>query len=445
MGATKELAEFVCGNRYSDFDSAVVKHTKNLCLSGIGMTVAGSKMRAGQAVINYVRECGGPPEAGVMGAGFRTSAEYAALANGSSSHATEYEDVGFPEVIYMCGIFPTAFALGEKLGLSGKEIIQLNIIGYEVQSSLSLTCLGASKRGFQIASTFGCVGAAAMAAKALGLGIHETMMALSLAASQACGLQRQTGTGAHVYEAGLCGRNGISAAIMAKHGLTGLADILEVPAGFCDAMAGTTEPDISLGEFRIRNCGYKNYPCCFLQQNTITGVLELIKEHNISTDDVDSIQVDVSPALGRAVRYQHPTNDEEAKFSLPHSIAACFLHKKISLDCYTEEKARDPRFHAFREKVRLVVHPEWEKPGLSGAEVPVAIRLKDNKEYKKICPSTDVATFLSDEEITDNFMERACRVLSRSQAERAARIVSALDEAKDVSELMGILTFPEKQ
>ncbi len=445
MGATKQLAEFICANSYNDFDSAVVKHTKNLCLSGLGMTLAGSKIRTGQAVINYVRECGAPPEAGVMGAGFRTSAEYAALANGATSHATEYEDVGFPEVIYTCAIFPVAFALGEKLGLSGKEIIQLNILGYEVQSSLSLTCLAASKRGFQIASIFGCVGAAAMTAKALGLGVHETTMALSLAASQACGLQQQTGTGGHVYESGISGRNGISAAMLAKHGLTGLPDILEVPGGFCDAVAGTTEPDVNLGEFRIRNCGYKKYPCCFLQQNAITGVLELIEEHDISADDVDSIQADISPSLARAVRYHHPTDDEEARFSLPHSIATCFLDKNMSLDCYSAETARDPRYHAFREKVRLVVHPEWERPGLSGADVPIVIRLRNGQEYKKVCPSTDASIFLSDEEILDNYMERAGQVLSPRQVERSAKLISTLDEAKDVSELMDILTFPKKQ
>jgi len=95
--------------------------------------------------------------------------------------------------------------------------------------------------------------------------------------------------------------------------------------------------------------------------------------------------------------------------------------------------------------VTLVVHPEWERPGLSGADVPIVIRLKNGKEYQKICPSTDVALFLSDEEIMDNYMERACRVLSRRQADKAARIVMALEEAKDISELMGILTFPKKQ
>lgn len=445
MGATKELAEFILNNNYRDFDSSIVKHTKSLCLSGMGMALAGVRMPVGQAVLNYVKECCAPAETGVVGAGFYTSAEYAALANGSFAHATEYEDVGFPEVIYLCGVFPAAFALAERLGLSGKDVIQLIILGYEVQSSLSMNCLAASKRGFQIASTFGCIGAAAMASKALGLDLHKTMMALSLAASQACGLQRQTGSGAHVYEAGICGRNGISAAMLAKWGVTGLPDVLEAPGGFCDAIAGTTEPNLELGVWRIMNAGYKRYPCCFLLQNTIFGVLELIGENNITANDVEGIEVDISPALARAVRFQHPTNEEEARFSLPHSIAACFLDQKVGLASYTSGKAMDPKFYAFREKVKLIVHPEWEKPGLSGADVPVTIKLRDGRELNKVCPSTDNPTFLSDQENMERYIERACTVLSRDQGERSAKILMALDEVKEISELMKIVTFPEKQ
>jgi 2-methylcitrate dehydratase PrpD len=48
----------------------------------------------------------------------------------------------------------------------------------------------------------------------------------------------QTGTGSHLYEAGLAGRNGISSAILAMHGLTGQPDILEMPRGYLHGVAG---------------------------------------------------------------------------------------------------------------------------------------------------------------------------------------------------------------
>jgi hypothetical protein len=47
-------------------------------------------------------------------------------------------------------------------------------------------------------------------------------MAVSVAASHTHWLiLRQIGTGAHLYEAGLAGRNGTALATLAKHGLTG--------------------------------------------------------------------------------------------------------------------------------------------------------------------------------------------------------------------------------
>jgi hypothetical protein len=64
-------------------------------------------------------------------------------------------------------------------------------------------------------------------AKLLGFGAETTMNALSLAASLGAGLDRQTGSGAHVVEAGFAGRNGIMAAHLAERGLTGNPTIME--------------------------------------------------------------------------------------------------------------------------------------------------------------------------------------------------------------------------
>jgi len=444
MEIARQLAEFVVDNKYKDFDLATVKHTKKLCLSEIGMSLAGTKIPDGQAAINYIKEYGAPAEVGVMGAGVRTSAELAALANGTTSHATEYEDVGFPETMYTCGIFPTGFALAEKYKLSGKDLIQLNILGYEVGSALSVHGLTASERGFQIASVFATIGVAAMAAKALKLGVDETMMALSLAASAACGLQKQTGTGAHVYEAGLVGMNGIMAARLAKQGLTGRKDIFEIEGGFMDAFAGTNDPKIDFQRYYINNVGYKRFPCCIMQQNIIAEVSTLVKDNNLSADDLDYVQLDAFPGLLRVVPIIHPNDVSESHFSIPHSIASCFLNKEVGLGSYTNEKAKDPKYHALREKVKIVVHPEWEKPGLSGAPIPILIKLKDGRELKVTCASSDDAYIFGDQELVDRYIDHASLALSRNQAEQSAKMVMALEELSDISELMNTITFPEK-
>ena len=443
MGTTRDIAEFALKTTFDDFGPVLVKHVKDVLLTGVGMALPGVSTDTGRVVVNYVKECAVPEEAGVLGAGFRTSVELAALANGAISHSTELENDTFPEGTYDVGIFPGVFALGEKLHISGKEAIEAFVVAWDIAAKLGVASIPMTARGFMPAPVFCPLGVAACSAKMLKLGVEETTMAVSLAASHAAGLLKQTGAGAHLYEAGLAARNGIASAVLAKHGLTGQPDILEIPGGFLDAVAGVTNPDLKLGEpYRAAEIGIKRYPCCFLQMHIIDGFLELIKLNNISADDVESIQVDVNPGFVMAVRYHHPKDENQARFSLPHSIACCFLDKRPWLDTYTTERVNDPQVMAFRDKVEMVVHPEWGGPGFAGGEIPIAIRLKDGTEYKKMCPKATDPIILSDEEVVDKYMRCVLPVLSQTRAEQVAEIVLSLEKVQDISELMTLLTFP---
>jgi 2-methylcitrate dehydratase PrpD len=177
----------------------------------------------------------------------------------------------------------------------------------------------------------------------------------------------------------------------------------------------------------------------------IDGFIELIKAHNISAYDVESIQVDVSPAFANTVRYHHPKDEEEARFSLPHSIACCFLDKELWIESYSTERVNHPQVIAFRDKVKMVVQPEGiDSESVGGREVPISIRLKDGTEYRKVCPKYTDPLIVSDEEVMDKYMKCASRVLSQSRAEHVAETVLSLDKVQDISELMTLLTFPDK-
>ena len=447
MGTTRDIAEFAHKTTFNDFDSALVKHVKNVLLSGVGMTLAGVNTGAGKAVIRYVKECAAPQEAGVFGAGFRTSAEYAALANGTTSHSTELEDDIMPDLIYSVGIFPGVFALGENLHVSGKEVIEASIIAWDIAAKLSLPAVKPLLSRGGVAPSFCTIGVAAASAKLLKLGLEETIMAVSISASHTSwGILGQAGSGAHLFEAGLAGRNGIASAMLAKYGLTGQPDIFETPMGLLRGVAGEVYSVPKLGKpYRAKNIGIKKYPCCFLEMHIIDGFIELIKAHNISADNVESIQVDVSPVFANTIRYHHPKDEEEARFSLPHSIACCFLDKKPWIESYSTERVNHPQVIAFRNKVKMVVQPEQTDSELIlGGEVPISIKLKDGTEYKKLCPKSTDPIIVSDEEVMDKYMKCASRVLSQSRAEQVAETVLSLEKVQDISELMTLLTFPDK-
>ena len=102
MQTTARIARYICETGYADFSPEVIARTKDICLSALGSSVAGARMGVVQTLIDHARERRQPAQAGVVGAGFRTSAELAAFVNCSASHCTELEDVAFPEAAYTC-------------------------------------------------------------------------------------------------------------------------------------------------------------------------------------------------------------------------------------------------------------------------------------------------------------------------------------------------------
>ncbi|MFC1903541.1 MmgE/PrpD family protein [Chloroflexota bacterium] len=451
MGAktTREVAEWVCSTGYKDLGSEVVSYAKLLALSFLGMAVAGATIPFGKIVTRYIKEHGGPAEAGVIGGGFGTSAEYAALANGSLAHCTELEDDSLPDGLYSVGAWPTVFALGEKLKLPGKDVIEALVIGFEVASRLAIAGERAMVRGWTTSPSSLTIGSAAMAAKMLRLNVEETTWALSIAASQASGIGKQTGTGAHVVEAGFVGRNGICSAMLAKLGCTGNSTVLEGDAGFMDLWAEQPEFDLPLGDgFRIMEVGIKKHACCYLQQRNIDGIFDLIAEHNISWDDVESVEHGINHTVSLYLKYPQPETAEEARFSLAHSTAAAFLDKKVFLSSFTDEKVRDPVFREARKKVKVTVHPEWQGGFFTFAS-PVTIKMKDGTEYKQSCisakgePPNRLGINEAMKKYTD-CMEFAGN-FTPQQAEKAADMILALEELPDVSQLVSILTFPDSK
>ena len=445
---TKEIAEWVFRTKFEDLGSEVVAYAKSLALSFLGMAVAGSTIPFGRIVIRYVKEYGCPGEAGVIGAGFRTLAEYAALANGSLAHCTELEDDSLPDGLYSVAAWPTVFALGEKLKLSGKEVIEGLVVGFEVASRLAIAGEKAMVKGWTTSPSSLTIGSAAMAAKMLKLNAEEIAWALSIAASQAAGIGRQTGTGAHVVEAGFAGRDGICSATLAKLGCTGNSTILEGGAGFMDLWADQPDFDLPLGDgFRIMEVGVKKHSCCYLQQRNIDGLLELIAEHNISWDDVESVEHGINHTVSLYLKYPQPENAEQSRFSLEHSTVACFLDKKVFLSSFTDEKVHDPKFIEGRKKVKVTVHPEWEG-GFFTFGSPVTVRLKDGREYTKLCFSArgEPPNRLGTDEVMKKYLDSVefAGTFSRERTRKIAEMTLALDKVKDVSELMGRLTFPDK-
>lgn len=448
---TVDIARFVCDTGFDQIPGEVIAYARILALSHLGANLAGSAMDCGRLVNDYVRSKGSLGRAGVYGAGYRSSADHAALANGNAAHSTELEDDSYPEIMYSCGHWPTAFAMAEATHASGRQLIEALVIGYEVGAKLGLAYLDAALKGKASFAALSAIANAATAAKLLRLDERQTTCALSIAASQAAGLRRQAGSGAHLVEAGFTGRNGICAAELASLGYTGNMTILEGKGGFGDFWSGHTEFDLPLGEdWRILRVGIKKYSSCYGSQRNIDGVLDLIAEHRIAWDDVLYVEHEVNITAANTLKYPQPETEDQTRFSYPHCTVACFFDRKVSLDSFTDSKALDPRWREARAKVRVTVHPEWPQGSNDCYDSPVHIVMKDGRRFSKLCHRArgdpDCQRF-GIPEVRQKYLEcmeyAAC--YSPQRIEQIADLALNLDRLNNLSVLAGYLTYPDRE
>src|ERR1044072_161272 len=94
MGATEKIAEFIVNTGYEAIPSDAVEKAKRTALDCLGAALAGVSEPVSQTITGYATKLGGPAQASVFGVGLKVSVQDAALANGTISHALDYDDCG---------------------------------------------------------------------------------------------------------------------------------------------------------------------------------------------------------------------------------------------------------------------------------------------------------------------------------------------------------------
>ena len=132
--ATSAVVDFVDRARWPDFPQEAVRIAKRCVIDGLGVMLAGSTQDAGRILRGYVRTVDGKPESTAFGPEpFRSGASSAALLNGTSGHALDWDDTQLAtsaDRIFGLLTHPTvppmvaALAVGERQQASGKAFLE---------------------------------------------------------------------------------------------------------------------------------------------------------------------------------------------------------------------------------------------------------------------------------------------------------------------------------
>lgn len=438
----QQFGEFVAQTTLADIPVETAAFTKALALKTMAGMVAGASTRGARPVIQWVREGASAPEAGVIGAGFKTSTECAILANAHSAHSAELEDDQFPSATSDITIFPVIFPMAERWQLSGKVVVEASAVALEVMNRIGMRSL--AYRGITDLPYFGVIGAAVAAAKGLGLDAAQVSNAMGIAIGRAAGYIANFGTDAHYFESSMASRDGYFAALMARQGLTGTNDFenwLRQAHGRSDLPLEEITAGLGTGRWFVHNVWVKKYPCCFLTHRQIDMTLAMRTQHGLTADKVVSVEVDVG-SVDATCNRPSPKHEEDARFSFQHILASALTDGDVGYGSFERARISDPAMGQLRDKIRVNVKPDWP-PEFNSGIARVCITTTDGQVLvqEREQPLGGSKHPLDERQFLDLYAKYTQGFLTQPQTDATAAAILGLERQTDIATVMKTVTF----
>lgn len=427
-----KLGSFVATLQYDDIPDDVVQTVLRAFTDTAGVILAGSAEGAGAVAFENAGldpATASPPERfGVDGVG---SPAETALRVGTASHALDYDDLswgmdGHPSVV----LVPPLLAVAPEVSPTGRDLVTAYVAGFEVACAVAQPISPDHyEAGWHATATFGALGAAAAVANLCGLDAERTTTALNAAASTPAGLKRNFGSMTKPLHAGLAARSGVTAATLARDGLTTDATAVSGERGFWDLYAGDQRKEFERSDgWAVREHGIhvKAYPCCYFTHTSIAASQALSDENGIEPDAIEQVVVRTSQGAADALHHADPETGLEAKFSMEYAVASAIVRDRIGLATFEDDAVDHPTVQRVREQVDFAVDTDLH---YDSHETYVRIETADDAvERRQDNPPGVHEDPLDEDQFYAKFGECTKRVVNGDQVEPLYDLFSRLDE-----------------
>jgi 2-methylcitrate dehydratase PrpD len=444
----EQLAAYAVSESFEKLPEAAIGAARRAVLDTLGVMLAGSVEVTAERVRALIAHRRGSGEATIAGTSLRGPVEDAALANGTAAHALDYDDLhqslsGHPSV----PVLPAALAVAEREHCSGAALVTAFVVGVEIEAKLGRALNpGLYEAGWHATSTLGVFGAAASAAKLLGLSGERTAHALAMGASMSSGIKANFGTDCKPLHAGHAARCGLEAALLAAGGFTANPRALEHGDGFGSTYGAGNAPawDVTtagLGaphEIVDPGVGVKRFPACASTHQALDATLALAEEHAIDAAAVETVEVAVHYLAPHQLIYDQAQTALQGKFSMPYCVAVALLDGALGFAQFTDERVRRADIRALMPKVRMVIHPDQTtRECLPTRFSEVTITLRDGRRFRRRVHQAkgQPQNPLTDAELVLKFRDCAGRVLDAERTDALLAAVQRLETLPDASVL----------
>ncbi|MFM0552977.1 MmgE/PrpD family protein [Paraburkholderia sediminicola] len=372
----------------------VYKAGRVAAVDAISCMIAGARTDVARAVGATLEDVPSGQGASVIGSTRRMSARDAAMADGTSGHALDFDDVlwsqyGHPSVV----VLPAALAVAELCAANGREALAAYVLGVEVVSRLGRFVNPTHyEHGWHTTSTIGVFGAALAAARLMHLSVAQTATAISIAASMSGGVRRNFGSMTKPFHAGNAARSGVHAAELARAGMSADGEALEGPAGWFLVLGSRQMPDDAALQAALADgwdlltpgIALKRYGACGCTHCALDALISLKQTHGFKGADIETIECVSHPLAKKVLQHSRPNTGLEGKFSMEYSLAAAAVDGMLTLAHYEDASVQREDVRRLIPRVRFVIDEALASGPLADA-VPavITVRLRDGRDFSE--------------------------------------------------------------
>lgn len=446
MTIARTLAEFLTETTYADLPAQAVDHAAMLIASTIASAACGAHIPSARIIRDLAIERGGKPDASIwFDTGAKLPAVSAARVNAVTSDAAASDDSDLRNIVHAgTPLTASSFALAERAGADGKEILAAIVVGYEAAGRIGESITpGYLRKGFH-----GCLVAifasTAATGRLLQLDAPRMAHAIALACTSIGGLHASANTSvAREYHAGLATMLGMEAAFAAERGYTAEETILEAPHGFCAVYGGTDGASVTRDLGRewdiVTDMAVKLVPGGHTHHALAEAAANAAREGNIAPDDVAAITLS-RPGVTALSGPRHPADLIDMAHSPAYFMAAAVADRTFGWAHATPEKIGDPVIHRLIDKVRVGPQPT-ENVAAYRQGGTVTIETADGRTVTNTVyvPKGAGCLGIGWADIDAKFRTLAPSSLGKRQIEATLEVIHDFRNAADVSGLIGLL------
>jgi 2-methylcitrate dehydratase PrpD len=351
------------------------QRASNSFIDIVAVMVPGARELVSRKVYGLAKSWG-IGECSAVGFDTTLSAPMAAMVNGTSAHALDFDDNFDPAKAHATAVLaPALLALAEDRDLKAEALIDAYIVGLQIIGRVGQGVNPFHRnRGWHATATVGAVGTAAGCARLLGLNSAETAHAISLATSMCGGFMSQFGSMTKPLHAGFAAAGAVKAALFAEAGITagdqtlhgkhGMGWLMVGPdrESLRDSMQGKAEYGQTV-TFATEDIGVplmieayglkmKRFPNCGSLHRSLDGILALREEHGFTAAQVKEVFIRAPASHLRNLMYERPVSSAQARFSLEYGMAVALLRGSVGLEDYSQESIMDSDIQALLARTR---------------------------------------------------------------------------------------------